>query len=95
MSELLIVLACLFLPMLAVGFIGPLIFPQNQMAQEEDISFQRLTREEDPAYQSALASIKIMDMTITNNNSPAFGPTFFKDLEEGLRRLNQEGREAP
>ena len=94
MSELLIVLACLFLPMLAVGFIGPLIFPQNQMAQEEDISFQRLTREEDPAYQSALASIKIMDMTITNNNSPAFGPTFFEDLEEELRRLNQEGREA-
>lgn len=95
MSELLICLACLFGPMLIVEFVGSLIFQRNQVAQEEDATFQRQAWEEDPAYRSALASVKIMDMTITNNDSPAFGSTFFDDLEEGLRRLNQEGREAP
>lgn len=95
MSELLIALACLFGPVLIVGFVSSLIFRRNQMPQEEDSSLQRQAREEDPAYRSALASVKIMDMTITNNDSPAFGSTFFDDLEEGLRRLNQEGREAP
>lgn len=95
MSELLIALACLFGPVLIVGFVSSLIFQRNQMPQEEDSSLQRQAREEDPAYRSALASVKIMDMTITNNDSPAFGSTFFDDLEEGLRRLNQEGREAP
>lgn len=95
MSELLIALACLFGPVLIVGFVSSLIFRQNQMPQEEDSSLQRQAREEDPAYRSALASVKIMDMTITNNDSPAFGSTFFDDLEEGLRKLNQEGREAP
>lgn len=94
-SELLIALTCLFGPMLIVGFVGPLIFQRKQAAQEEDTLFWRLPREEDPAYQSALASIKIMDMTVTNNDSPAFGSTFFDDLEKGLRRLNQEGREVP
>lgn len=95
MSELLIALACLFGPVLIVGFVSSLIFQRNQMPQEEDSSLQRQAREEGPAYRSALASVKIMDMTITNNDSPAFGSTFFDDLEEGLRRLNQEGREAP
>lgn len=95
MSELLIALACLFGPVLIVGFVSSLIFRRNQMPQEEDSSLQRQAREEDPAHRSALASVKIMDMTITNNDSPAFGSTFFDDLEEGLRRLNQEGREAP
>ena len=95
MSELLIALACLFGPVLIVGFVSPLFFRRNQVPQVEDSSLQRQAREEDPAYRSALASVKIMDMTITNNNSPAFGPTFFEDLEEELRRLNQEGREAP
>lgn len=90
MSELLICLACLFGPMLIIEFVGSLIFQRNQVAQEEDTTFQRLAREEDPTYQSALASIKIMDMTITNNDSPALGLTFFEDLEKGLQRLNQE-----
>lgn len=94
MSELLIALACLFGPMLIIGFVGSLISRRNQVAQEEVASFQRMAREEDPAYQSALASVKIMDMTITNNSSSAFGYTFFDDLEKGLQRLNQERREV-
>ena len=83
MGELLICLACMFLPVLAFGLIN-----QRQWPSED--------REETPSYQSALACVKILEMTTTNNSSPAFGLNFFEDLEMGLRRLNSnpEGREV-
>lgn len=89
MSELLINLAILLAPALIVGF----IFEWREI---REIDSWQESGAGSPSHQQALASVKIMDMTVTNNNSPAFGATFFEDLEEGLRKLNiiTEGREA-
>ena len=85
MGELLICLSCMFLPVLAFGLVD-----QRQWPREEQ------NGEESPSCQSALACVKILEMTTTNNSSPAFGLNFFEDLEMGLRRLNSnpEGREV-